>query len=75
MVTFERTTNRLLALRRGGVKIFSLRDVFSSQAQPLYADSIHVKREAGGDSLGYKMIAARMAELLGEAWGLTRRKS
>jgi hypothetical protein len=71
--SYAKMTEKLLALRRSGVKIYSLLDLFAGDRRTLYEDSIHLKREAGGDSPGYRVMAARMAELLGEAWGLEKR--
>jgi hypothetical protein len=73
--SYQRMAERLLLLRQRGVKIYSLLDVFSGESRTLYGDAVHVRREAGGDSPGYRLMAARIADLLGAAWGLRRKQS
>jgi hypothetical protein len=70
--SYERMTDDLLSLRKQRIKIFSLLDLFASETGALYADAIHVRFDgANGDSRGYRLMAERIATILGEAWDLT----
>lgn len=63
----------LLQLKRIGVPIYTLTDIFRDVRETMYSDSSHLAFDAKGDSPGYRMMAKRMAAHLAEAWGLERR--
>jgi glycosyltransferase involved in cell wall biosynthesis len=66
---------KLLGLRRVGVPIFSLTDLFGDCAETIYADAIHLARDARTlESRGNRLLAARVAALVAEAWGLRPRE-
>ncbi len=56
-----------------GLPIYNLADVFADQKGTIYADHIHVVRSPDGRSLGNRLLAARIAELLAETWGLQKK--
>jgi hypothetical protein len=61
----------LLALRAEGSQIFSLLDLYNGWKSRLYIDAVHQQP----DSPGYRLMAQRIAETLGEAWHLPRRSA
>lgn len=67
---YEKMSAQLLGLRASGIRVYSLLNVFAAEASTLYNDPIHLQRTPTGDSHGYRLMAARMAALLGEAWRL-----
>jgi hypothetical protein len=67
---YQHMTNSLLALSSQGSQVFSLLDVYKDVREPIYADHIHAIRESGNRSLGYKIMAQRIAETLARAWHL-----
>jgi hypothetical protein len=50
--------------------VFGLLDVFAGEHGTIYADNVHPAREPGGESPGYRLMAARMAREMADAWGL-----
>jgi hypothetical protein len=63
----------LMTLRDGGTPIFDLTQIFAKEKGTIYADHIHYVRDAANESPGNRIIAARMAEILAETWGLQRK--
>ena len=63
----------MMTLRERKLPMFDLGDVFADQKGTIYADHIHFARDAGAESLGNRLVAARMSQLLGETWGLQRK--
>lgn len=61
-------------LRTTGTNISSLLDIFSNVGQTLYEDQIHLKKDGRGESLGYRLMAERIAKVLGERWKLKARR-
>jgi hypothetical protein len=72
---FQAMERELLQLKRIGVPIFSLTDIFRDVRETMYSDSSHLAFDATGDSPGYRLMAKRMAADLAEAWGLERRRA
>ncbi len=71
---YKRLTAGMMTLRERGLPVFNLADVFADQKGTIYADDIHVVRDdVRNESLGNRLLAARMAGLLGETWGLQKR--
>lgn len=60
----------LEGLREGGINVVDLLDVFADEKDTIYDDDIHPRRSPGGESRGYRLIAARMARHIADAWGL-----
>lgn len=61
----------MLTLRDKGTPIYDLGDIVKDQTETLYADDIHFIREAGtGESKGYRIMATRVADQLGQTWSL-----
>jgi hypothetical protein len=67
---YQRIVDDAMALRHQGVPIFSLLDLFERHTDTLYADMVHLRQAADGTSEGYRLMAERMAVILGEAWRL-----
>lgn len=70
---YARMTAGMMTLRERGLPVYNLADVFADQKGTIYADYIHVARSADGESLGNRILAARMGELLAETWGLQKK--
>ncbi len=70
---YARMTAGMMTLRERGLPIYNLADVFADQKGTIYADHIHVVRAPDGESLGNRLLAARIAELLAETWGLQKK--
>ena len=61
----------MLTLRDKGLPIYDLGDIAKDQTESLYADDIHFIREAGtGESKGYRIMATRVADQIGQTWNL-----
>jgi len=67
---YQRITGDVLSLAKEGTPIFSLLDLFAQNRNTLYADVIHLRRAADGESEGYRLIAERIAETLARTWHL-----
>jgi hypothetical protein len=60
----------LRGLREQGIAVVDMLDVFADEKGTIYADDIHPVRGPGGESRGYRLIAARMAREMARNWGL-----
>jgi hypothetical protein len=70
---YRNITAGLMTLRDGGAPVFDLTQIFAGEKATIYADHIHYARDANQESLGNRIIAARMGEILAEAWGFQRK--
>jgi len=70
---YRRVVDGMMTLRQRNLAIYDLGDLFAKEKGTIYADHIHFVRDANGESRGYRLMAARMAELLAETWGLQRK--
>lgn len=71
---YARMVEELLRLGRIDVPVFSLVNLFAECRETMYADWIHLERDARtGESPGYRLMAERMAAELARAWGLVPR--
>jgi lysophospholipase L1-like esterase len=68
-------TDALLSLRSEGIPVFSLLQIFSGVEDTLYDDPIHLKRDVWGESLGYRLMAEKIAHTLAESWKLRGKRS
>lgn len=66
-------TRQLLKLNDQGIPVFSLLDLFKDRAVTIYADHAHFRREPTGESLGYRLMAERIAKILERTWDLKRK--
>jgi hypothetical protein len=66
-------TVELLELNDEDIPVFSLLDVFENVNESIYSDEFHAIRDKEGESLGYKMIAEKIASELEIAWNLKRK--
>ena len=67
---YREVVRTLEGLRENGIAVLDLLDVFSEEKGTIYADDVHPYRAPGGESRGYRLIAARMARDLASGWGL-----
>ena len=68
---YQRMVAGLLTLKDRGLAIYDLGDVFASESITIYEDHIHYLRDRlSGESRGYRLMAARMADQLAETWSL-----
>ena len=67
---YQRIADDVMSLAARGTPVFSLLDVFDHSPQTLYADVIHLRTAADGSSEGYRLMAERMAQILGRTWRL-----
>ena len=71
---YRRIVAGMLTLKDKGLPIYDLGDVVKGHDETLYADHIHFYRKyPTGESDGYRIMAARMAELMAETWGLQKK--
>jgi hypothetical protein len=64
----------MMTLRDRGLAIFDLADVFKDEKGSIYEDHIHFRRDAAGESRGYRLVAKAMADKMAETWGLQPKK-
>jgi hypothetical protein len=60
----------MMTLRDRGLAIYDLGDLLKDEKGTFYADDIHFIRVKGAESPGYRLMAARVGQLLAETWGL-----
>jgi hypothetical protein len=70
---YRRIVDGMMTLRERGLPIYDLGDIFENQKGTIYTDQIHYLSNDEGESLGNRLIAARIGELLAETWGLQRK--
>jgi hypothetical protein len=72
---YRRIVAGMLSLRERGLAVYDLGDLLQNETGTFYADQIHFIRAPvpDGESPGYRLMAARMGELLAETWGLKRK--
>jgi len=70
---YRQMTNSLLALSNKGSQVFSLLDVYRDVSESVYADPIHCIRDSDNKSLGYRLMAERIADTLAKTWHLHRK--
>ena len=70
---YRRMIDGMMTLRERGLKMYDLGDLLKDEKERIYADDVHFQRVIGGDSKGYRLMAARMGEDLADAWGLKRK--
>jgi hypothetical protein len=68
---YRRMADALLELANEQIPVFSLLDVFAEERDTLYQDHIHMNTPPG-NARGYRIMAAAMADRIGESWRLTR---
>jgi hypothetical protein len=71
---YRRIVDGMLAQRGQGMAVFDLGDLFADVKETIYADGIHLKRDPDSDSLGYRLMAKRVAADVAHAWGLKRKQ-
>ncbi len=70
---YFKMTDELLTLRNEAIPIFSLLDIFENVSETIYMDQIHCNKSPSGESLGYKIMAERIAKVIEKTWGLVKR--
>jgi hypothetical protein len=67
---YRRMVDDMLKLRERGVPVFDLTDLLVDEKRTIYEDGIHFFREKSGESIGYRIMAARVAKDLAATWKL-----
>jgi hypothetical protein len=67
---YRRMVAGMMTLRDRGLPIFDLGDLLKDEKGNVYADDVHFIRDKNGASPGYRLMAARVAQILAETWGL-----
>jgi hypothetical protein len=57
-------------LNKQGIPVLDLLDLFADQPGTIYVDDIHFARGPQGESLGYTLLAQRMAREMAKRWDL-----
>ena len=70
---YRRIVAGMLALRERGLAVYDLGDLLKDEKGTFYADDIHFIRQPDGESPGYRLMAARMGQLLAETWSLRQK--
>jgi hypothetical protein len=70
---YRRMVAGMMTLGERGLPIYDLGDIFATQTGTIYADHIHYLADNEGVSVGNRMVAARIGELLAKTWGLKRK--
>jgi hypothetical protein len=70
---YRRMVDGMMSLRERRLPIYDLGNIFESQSGTIYIDHIHYLMDSAGESLGNRLVAARIGELLAESWGLQRK--
>ncbi len=71
--TYRRIVDSMMTLGELGLPIHDLGDVFANQQGTIYADHIYYRSDNKGESLGNRLLAARIGERLAGIWGLQRK--
>jgi hypothetical protein len=74
-VIYRRIVAGMMTLKERGLAIYDLGDMLKDEPSTIYADHIHFVRASDGESLGYRLMATRIAQLLADAWGLKAKGS
>jgi hypothetical protein len=70
---YRRMVDGVLRQRDRGLAVFDLGDLFVDVKETVYADGSHLQRSPFGESLGYRLMAKRVAADIASAWGLKRK--
>ena len=70
---YRRMVDGVLRQRDLGMAVFDLGDLFVDVKETVYADGSHLQRSPFGESLGYRLMAKRVAANIASAWGLQRK--
>jgi len=70
---YRRMADGMMILRERSLPIYDLGNVFENHSGTIYIDHIHYLMDSAGESLGNRLVAARIGELLAESWGLQRK--
>jgi len=67
---YRRVVEGMLTLREHGMAVYDLGDLLVDEKGTFYMDHIHFYRDEKGESRGYRLMAARVGQLLAKTWGL-----
>jgi hypothetical protein len=70
---YRRIVAGMLTLRERGLAVYDLGDLLKDEKGTVYEDDIHFIRTKDGESPWYRLMAARMGEMLAESWNLQRK--
>lgn len=71
---YRRMVDGIMRQRDLGLPVFDLGDLFIDVKETIYADGSHLIRSPFGESLGYRLMARRVAADLAAACGLKRKR-
>jgi hypothetical protein len=71
---YRRMIDGILRQRDLGLPVFDLGDLFVDVKESVYGDGFHLIRSPFGESLGYRLMARRVAADVAAAWGLKRKR-
>ena len=74
LALYRRMVDGVLRQRDLGLAVFDLGDLFVDVKETVYADGSHLQRSPFGESLGYRLMAKRVAANVASAWGLKRKQ-
>ena len=68
---YRRMVDGMMTLRERGLAMYDLGDLLKDEKGTFYADDVHfIRYKDTGESPGYRLMAARVAQTLAETWGL-----
>lgn len=70
---YRRIVKGMMTLSERGLPIYDLGAIFENQKGTIYSDQVHYLSNNDGESLGNRLIAARIGELIAETWSLDRK--
>ena len=70
---YRRMVEAMMTQRSRGLAVYDLGDLLAGVKERVYADDAHFLLDEDSDSLGYRLMAKRVAANLAEAWKLERR--
>jgi hypothetical protein len=71
---YRRMVDGVMCQRDMGLAVFDLGDLFVDVRETVYADGSHLLRSPFGESLGYRLMARRVAADVAATWGLRRKQ-
>lgn len=73
LALYRNMVDEVLRQRELGLAVFDLGDLFVDVEQAVHADGFHLQRSPFGESLGYRLMAKRVAANVASASGLKRK--
>lgn len=70
---YRRMVEAMMTQRSRGMAVYDLGDLLAGVKEQVYADDAHFRLGDDSDSLGYRLMAKRVAANVAEAWKLERK--